>query len=297
MFFQVRTGGQGAAALILAELNVVDSAQSTPTLRTGKRDVMVTPIDVGRPDPSTFGADYLLPHPGKFEVPGGAELLDEARRHLEPAGQQGPAPTSPRSAPGRTSTATCGSSTAANSGVPMADLCAVMYGMSALLAALHERTRTGRGRQLDVSIRDCLAHRMTVRLGPFHHAGLTDVQDQRAMFLRRAGYGVFTCAERKARRGRGHRGPLLRPPRPSPGPDRLGGPALVGLPRTQPGRRRDQHRDRRRTGRPRRRTGPANLDEGRGPGRPRPHPAEALDASPTTSPPPKRAPFTPGRSR
>ena len=79
---------------IQAELNVVDTAQSTPTLRTGKFDVMVTPIDVGRPDPSTFVADYLLPsgsvNPGKFEVPGGADLLDEARRHLEPAGQQKP---------------------------------------------------------------------------------------------------------------------------------------------------------------------------------------------------------------
>ena len=83
-------------------------------------------------------------------------------------------------------------------GVPMADLCAAMYGMSALLAALHERARTGRGRHLDVSIRDCLAHWMNVRLGPFHHAGLTDVEDQRALLLRRAGYGVFTCADGKA---------------------------------------------------------------------------------------------------
>jgi CoA:oxalate CoA-transferase len=83
-------------------------------------------------------------------------------------------------------------------GVPVADLCAAMYGMSALLSALHERARTGKGRHLDVSIRDCLAHWLNARLGPFQHAGLTDVKDQREMALRRAGYGVFTCADGKA---------------------------------------------------------------------------------------------------
>uniref|UniRef100_UPI0013B3FB55 CaiB/BaiF CoA transferase family protein n=1 Tax=Nonomuraea lactucae TaxID=2249762 RepID=UPI0013B3FB55 len=80
-------------------------------------------------------------------------------------------------------------------GVPIADLCAAMYAMSALLAALHERTATGRGRHLDVSIRDCLAHWLNPRLGAFHHAGSTDLDGQRAMALNRPGYGVFACGD------------------------------------------------------------------------------------------------------
>ncbi|MFC5749540.1 CaiB/BaiF CoA transferase family protein [Actinomadura rugatobispora] len=80
-------------------------------------------------------------------------------------------------------------------GVPVADLCAAMYGLSSVLAALHERERTGRGRHLDVSIRDCLAHWLNARLGPFHHAGATELHEQRAMALRRPGYGTFTCAD------------------------------------------------------------------------------------------------------
>jgi peptide/nickel transport system substrate-binding protein len=79
---------------VRAELKVVDTAQSTPTLRTGRFDLMVTPIDVGRPDPSTFVADYYLPggsvNPGKFDVADGRALMDEARRHLESSGQQKP---------------------------------------------------------------------------------------------------------------------------------------------------------------------------------------------------------------
>ncbi|MEW2353338.1 CoA transferase [Spirillospora sp. NPDC029432] len=83
-------------------------------------------------------------------------------------------------------------------GVPVADLCAAMYAMSALLAALRERDRTGRGRHLDVSIRDCLAHWLNPRLGPFHLDGATAVPDQRAMALRRPAYGTFTCADGRA---------------------------------------------------------------------------------------------------
>ncbi|QKV97995.1 CoA transferase [Streptomyces sp. NA02950] len=77
-------------------------------------------------------------------------------------------------------------------GVPVADLCAAM---SALLAAVHERTSTGKGRHLDVSIRDCLSHWLNARLGPFHHAGLTALDDQRAMALERPGYHTFTCVD------------------------------------------------------------------------------------------------------
>jgi crotonobetainyl-CoA:carnitine CoA-transferase CaiB-like acyl-CoA transferase len=83
-------------------------------------------------------------------------------------------------------------------GVPVADLCAAMYAMSSLLAALHERARTGRGRHLDVSIRDCLAHWLNPRLGPFGHAGLTGIEQQRAMALRRPAYGTFTCGDGEA---------------------------------------------------------------------------------------------------
>ncbi|MEW2353325.1 ABC transporter substrate-binding protein [Spirillospora sp. NPDC029432] len=79
---------------VRAELRVVDTAQSTPTLRTGKFDLMVTPIDVGRPDASTFVADYYLPggavNPGKFAVPDGRPLLDQARRELDAERQRKP---------------------------------------------------------------------------------------------------------------------------------------------------------------------------------------------------------------
>lgn len=80
-------------------------------------------------------------------------------------------------------------------GVPVADLAASMFGLSALLAALHRRTRTGEGGHVDVSIRDCLSHWLNPRLGDFTVAGLKDPDQQRSAALTRAAYGVFRCSD------------------------------------------------------------------------------------------------------
>jgi len=88
-----------------------------------------------------------------------------------------------------------GSSPIWGPGVPVADLCAATYGLSALLAALYARQRTNRGAFLDVSIRDCLAHWLNPRLGMFTVDGLDDLPQQRAAALERPAYGVFRCAD------------------------------------------------------------------------------------------------------
>jgi crotonobetainyl-CoA:carnitine CoA-transferase CaiB-like acyl-CoA transferase len=47
-------------------------------------------------------------------------------------------------------------------GISVADLCAGMYALSAVLAALHRRERTGDGATIDISLLDCLAEWMSV---------------------------------------------------------------------------------------------------------------------------------------
>lgn len=85
---------QFAAVGVEAELRVVESTQSTATVRAGDFDAYVGPIDVGRPDPTTFIADYYLSggssNPGGFDLPGGQELLVEARVSTDTAARQAP---------------------------------------------------------------------------------------------------------------------------------------------------------------------------------------------------------------
>ncbi|HET9782741.1 MAG TPA: CaiB/BaiF CoA-transferase family protein [Candidatus Dormibacteraeota bacterium] len=51
-------------------------------------------------------------------------------------------------------------------GVSIADICAGMYAMSSILAALYERTRTGEGKLIDISMLECLAEWM---MPPLYH--------------------------------------------------------------------------------------------------------------------------------
>ncbi|HET7339423.1 MAG TPA: CaiB/BaiF CoA-transferase family protein [Candidatus Dormibacteraeota bacterium] len=51
-------------------------------------------------------------------------------------------------------------------GVSIADICAGMYSFSSILAALYERTRTGEGKLIDISMLECLAAWM---MPPLYH--------------------------------------------------------------------------------------------------------------------------------
>lgn len=76
-------------------------------------------------------------------------------------------------------------------GLPVADLGGAIYGLSAVCAALFQRTRTGEGQHIDLSITDCLAHWVNPRRGAFNHNGITDLEEQRQLALVRPAYGVF----------------------------------------------------------------------------------------------------------
>jgi peptide/nickel transport system substrate-binding protein len=80
---------------VQAELRVVESTQSTATVRQGDYDLYVGPIDVGRPDPTTFVADFYLAggsnNPGGFDLPGGRDLLRQARTSTSVDARRGPA--------------------------------------------------------------------------------------------------------------------------------------------------------------------------------------------------------------
>ena len=80
-------------------------------------------------------------------------------------------------------------------GLPVADLCGSMSGLSAVLAALFQRAQTGKGQFLDVALADCLAHWMNPRLGSFAAQGLDTVAQQRKDVLDKPAYGVFRCQD------------------------------------------------------------------------------------------------------
>ncbi|MGD9959359.1 CaiB/BaiF CoA transferase family protein [Nocardioides sp.] len=82
-----------------------------------------------------------------------------------------------------------------NPGLPIADLASSLYAAVAVLAALRERDRTGRGGHLDVGITACLAHWLNPRIGDFDAFGLTDRAQQRAFLQDRAAYGTFISAD------------------------------------------------------------------------------------------------------
>ena len=76
-------------------------------------------------------------------------------------------------------------------GLPVADLGGAVYGLSAVCAALFQRTRTGEGQYIDLSITDCLAHWVNPRRGAFNHNDITGLEEQRQLALVRPAYGVF----------------------------------------------------------------------------------------------------------
>ncbi len=79
-------------------------------------------------------------------------------------------------------------------GVPVADLCGASYALSALLAALFQRERTGQGQHLDVALAEGPLHWMNPRLAAIREGGHTSLAAQRAA-LARAAYGVFACRD------------------------------------------------------------------------------------------------------
>lgn len=80
-------------------------------------------------------------------------------------------------------------------GLPAADLCAATYALAAVLAALVQRGRTGRGQHIDVAMADCVAHWMNPRLAQFRDAGLTALEAQREDALVKPAYGAFVCSD------------------------------------------------------------------------------------------------------
>ena len=56
-------------------------------------------------------------------------------------------------------------------GIPLGDLSAGMYAVIGLLAALHERTRTGKGRWVDVAMLDCQLAMLSYQAAAFLHSG------------------------------------------------------------------------------------------------------------------------------
>lgn len=79
--------------------------------------------------------------------------------------------------------------------LPIADLAGASTALSALLAALFQRTVSGRGQYLDVSLADSVLHWMTPRLGLFRQKGVTNPDTQRAMLGDKPAYGVFRCKD------------------------------------------------------------------------------------------------------
>lgn len=82
----------------------------------------------------------------------------------------------------------------AAAGVPMADLCGATYGLSALLAALYQRERTGKGQHLDVALAEGPLHWLNGRLAAMREGGHQDMASQRAALARPA-YGAFVCRD------------------------------------------------------------------------------------------------------
>ncbi|MEC9435546.1 MAG: CoA transferase [Pseudomonadota bacterium] len=80
-------------------------------------------------------------------------------------------------------------------GAPVADLGGAVYGLSAILAALFQRERTGAGQYLDLSMTDCVAHMLNARKGVYAAGGVADLAGQRALALARPAYGVFDVTD------------------------------------------------------------------------------------------------------
>ncbi|GAA5233063.1 CoA transferase [Verticiella sediminum] len=80
-------------------------------------------------------------------------------------------------------------------GVPVADLAGATYATAALMTALYQRERTGRGQHLDVALTDGPLHWMNPRLAALRvEPGGGDTQAKRQR-MGRAAYGVFACRD------------------------------------------------------------------------------------------------------
>jgi len=60
---------------------------------------------------------------------------------------------------------------AARAGIPIGDIAAGMYASTAILAALHRRTATGRGDFIDISMLDCQAAMLSYQAAYYLHSG------------------------------------------------------------------------------------------------------------------------------
>lgn len=80
-------------------------------------------------------------------------------------------------------------------GLPVADLTGAMFGVSAISAALFDRTRTGLGQSIDLSLTDCMAYLANPRRGMFSDAAAVTPDAQRQMSQTRPAYGVFSCLD------------------------------------------------------------------------------------------------------
>lgn len=79
--------------------------------------------------------------------------------------------------------------------LPVADLAGSMYALSATLAALLQRERTGRGQHLDVALADCVLHWMNPRLGAWRADDAGTLDQQRAATQVKPAYGSFRCRD------------------------------------------------------------------------------------------------------
>ena len=82
---------------------------------------------------------------------------------------------------------------AAWGGVQIADLCSAMYAAVAILAALRQRERSGRGAYLDVSMTDSAVAWMGPRIGEYYGRG----RPPREKFMGRGGYGTYRAGDGK----------------------------------------------------------------------------------------------------
>lgn len=82
-------------------------------------------------------------------------------------------------------------------GLPVADLAGAMAALSSILAAVYQRTHSGRGQHLDVAIVDSVLHWMNPRLGMFAHSAASSTADQRALLHSKPAYGIFRCADER----------------------------------------------------------------------------------------------------
>lgn len=79
--------------------------------------------------------------------------------------------------------------------LPVSDYAGASYALSATLAALYQRTTTGRGQYLDVSITDAIGHWVVPLAAHLRSQGLREMEQVRATLRDRAGYTTFSCAD------------------------------------------------------------------------------------------------------